>query len=102
MHHQKLDVLGVADEESLVAGGHHVAGLLVGAIANLQFAGQRPVLYSKRKASHVPALKPSMRYFGIVRTEGMAMVPRKRRRTRESIPLGFRQLGSTHLKRSLW
>lgn len=30
------------------------------------------------------------------------MVPRKRRRTRLSIPLGFRQLGSTHLNRSLW
>lgn len=35
MHHQELDVLDVADKESLVAGGHHEAGLLVGAIANL-------------------------------------------------------------------
>lgn len=32
----------------------------------------------------------------------MEMVPRKRLLTRESIPLGLRQLGSTHMKRSLW
>lgn len=30
VHEEELDVLGVVDEESLVAGGHHVAGLLVG------------------------------------------------------------------------
>lgn len=30
------------------------------------------------------------------------MVPRKRRRTRLSIPLGFLQLGSTRMKRSDW
>ena len=35
MHEQELNVLGVADEESLVAGGHHEAGLLVGAEADL-------------------------------------------------------------------
>lgn len=35
-------------------------------------------------------------------TEGMAMVPRKRLRTRLSMPLGLRQLGSRHLNRSLW
>lgn len=38
VHQQELDFLDVADEESLVAGGHHVAGLLVGAIANLSIA----------------------------------------------------------------
>lgn len=30
MHKEELDVADVVDEESLVAGGHHVAGLLVG------------------------------------------------------------------------
>lgn len=30
VHEEELNVLGVVDEESLVAGGHHVAGLLVG------------------------------------------------------------------------
>ena len=35
MHQQQLDVLGVADKEGLVAGGHHVAGLLVGAESDL-------------------------------------------------------------------
>ena len=36
VHEEELDILDVADEESLVAGGHHVAGLLVGAIADLE------------------------------------------------------------------
>lgn len=35
VHQEELNVLGVVDEESLVAGGHHVAGLLVGAITDL-------------------------------------------------------------------
>lgn len=36
VHEEQLDVLDVADEEGLVARGHHVAGLLVGAIADLE------------------------------------------------------------------
>jgi hypothetical protein len=35
VHEQQLNILDVADQESLVAGRHHVASLLVGAIANL-------------------------------------------------------------------
>jgi hypothetical protein len=35
VHQQQLNVLGVADEEGLVAGGHHVASLLVGAETDL-------------------------------------------------------------------
>ena len=35
VHEEELNVLDVADEERLVARGHHVLGLLVGAIANL-------------------------------------------------------------------
>lgn len=34
MHEEELDVLGVVDEESLVAGGHHVTGLLVGTVTD--------------------------------------------------------------------
>jgi len=34
VHEEELNVLSVADEESLVAGRHHVAGLLVGAEAD--------------------------------------------------------------------
>lgn len=30
VHEEEINVLGVVNEESLVAGGHHVAGLLVG------------------------------------------------------------------------
>lgn len=36
------------------------------------------------------------------RTEGIARVPLKRRRTRLSIPLGLRHAESTRIKRSLW
>jgi hypothetical protein len=36
VHEKELDILDVADEEGLVAGRHHVAGLLVGAIADLE------------------------------------------------------------------
>lgn len=35
VHEQKLDVVDVVDEEGLVAGGHHVLGLLVRAVADL-------------------------------------------------------------------
>ena len=35
VHQEELDILDVADEEGLVAGGHHEAGLLVGAETNL-------------------------------------------------------------------
>ena len=34
VHEEELNVLGVLDEESLVAGGHHVAGLLVGTVTD--------------------------------------------------------------------
>lgn len=36
VHKEELDVLDVADKEGLVARGGHVAGLLVGAIADLE------------------------------------------------------------------
>jgi hypothetical protein len=35
VHEKELQISQVIDDESLVAGGHHVAGLLVGAIADL-------------------------------------------------------------------
>jgi hypothetical protein len=35
VHEEEVEVAGVVDEESLVAGGHHVAGLLVASVANL-------------------------------------------------------------------
>lgn len=37
VHQEELNVLGVVDEEGLVAGGHHVAGLLVAAVADLLY-----------------------------------------------------------------
>lgn len=35
VHEEEVQVTNVVDQESLVAGGHHVASLLVGAIADL-------------------------------------------------------------------
>ena len=35
VHEEKVQVAGVVDEEGLVAGRHHVAGLLVAAVADL-------------------------------------------------------------------
>jgi hypothetical protein len=35
VHEKELNVLGVLDEECLVAGGHHVAGLLVATVTDL-------------------------------------------------------------------
>jgi hypothetical protein len=35
VHEKELNVLGVLDEESLVAGGHHVLSLLVATVADL-------------------------------------------------------------------
>ena len=35
VHEEEVEVTDVVDEESLVAGGHHVAGLLVAAVADL-------------------------------------------------------------------
>lgn len=90
VHHEELEVLDVVDQEGLVAGGHHVAGLLVGAVADLGGVFVR----ERSPRGRNPARQE--------RTEGMAMLPRKRRRTRLSIPLGFLQLGSRHLKRSDW
>jgi hypothetical protein len=98
VHEEKLNVVDVADEEGLVAGGGQEAGLLVGAIADLesQVSAPSPSIHPPDKSLF------SVRLGEAARTEGMAMVPRKRRRTRLSIPLGLRQLGSTHLNRSLW
>jgi hypothetical protein len=35
VHEEEVDFADIVDEESFVTGGHHVAGLLVGAITNL-------------------------------------------------------------------
>ena len=35
VHEEKLEVAGVVDEEGLVAGWHHVAGLPVATVADL-------------------------------------------------------------------
>lgn len=43
MHEEKFNVLGVVNEEGLVARGHHVAGLLVAPVADLNI---NPIIIS--------------------------------------------------------
>lgn len=35
MHEEEINVAGIVDEESFVAGGHEMSGLLVRAVTNL-------------------------------------------------------------------
>lgn len=95
MHEEELDVTGVLDEEGLVAGGHHVLGLLVATISDLH--RQNTLVLDLILAAGIV-----MEWNGMVSTEGMGMLLLKRLRTRLSIPLGLRHDEGTHLKRSDW
>lgn len=95
MHEEELDVTGVLDEEGLVAGGHHVSGLLVATISDLH--RQNTLAFDLTLAAGTV-----MEWDGMVSTEGMGMLLLKRLRTRLSIPLGLRHDEGTHLKRSDW
>ena len=53
VHKEQLDVTDVADEEGLVAGGHHVLGLLVGTIADLKLSLLLALSVSLRPSSAV-------------------------------------------------
>jgi hypothetical protein len=56
VHEEELEVAGVVDEEGLVAGGHHVAGLLVVAVADLKATnGSAPLSLLKDLPREVPA-----------------------------------------------
>ena len=63
MHKKKVQVTDVVDEECLVSGWHHVAGLLVVTVANL-FANSRQhnilVCILSCNAPSVSILAPSM------------------------------------------
>ena len=119
VHEEELDVVDVVDEESLVARGRHVAGLLVGAIADLEVAIESvSQCFSVRRAypsispaptspppvspSQTPRLGTNPPQDEWPRTEGMARLPLNRLRTRLSIPLGLRHAASRHLNLSLW
>ena len=98
VHQEELDILGVADQKRLVTRGHHVSRLLVGAEADLRWGPRQKNI---PKLSTGPGRQSSVERSS-PRTDGITWLPRNRRRTRLSIPLGLRQLGATHLKRSLW
>ena len=104
MHKEELNVLGVADKEGLVAGRHHVAGLLVGAEADLwsqKESDDQPFVLGHFPMTAFPA-RQVLRLVVGKRTMGILVLPLNRLRTRLSIPLGLRHDRSTHLKRSLW
>lgn len=53
MHEEEVQVAGVVDEESLVAGRHHVAGLLVAAVSDLYSSTPSAILLQcPSKPSH--------------------------------------------------
>ena len=87
VHEEEVNIASVLNEERLVAGGHHVASLLVRAIADL---------YHRNSCQHSPDSKPRIQD-PEQHTEGMAIWPLNLRRTRLSIPFGFRQLEGMHL-----
>lgn len=57
VHEEKLDLVGVADEESLEASGVHETGLLVGTVANLELQVSAP-------PSHLSVGSRSLRLLG--------------------------------------
>jgi hypothetical protein len=96
VHKEELNIADVVDEESLVAGWHHMASLLVGTETNLCNIVRSCSLGIVAILSIVPISNS-----GSQRTDGITICPLKRLRTRLSIPFGFLQLGSTRMKVSL-
>ena len=101
VHEKEFDVAGVVDEESLVAGGHHVASLLVGSETNLRVlishCPHPPGIHGGRNPSSQLPPCASTEPFCVQHTDGITIWPLNRLRTRLSIPLGLRQLASTHM-----
>ena len=88
----------VVDDESLVAGGHQVTGLLVGSVTDLCRTRQSmPISQSSPpQQCSIRRCRPVVhRVVRAVRTLGIAAWPLNRLRTRLSIPLGLRHEGST-------
>lgn len=56
MHEEELELTDVVDKESLVAGRHHVAGLLVGSVTDLfvleRHRSASSILCKKKTRSH--------------------------------------------------
>ena len=117
MHHEELDVLDVADQESFVSRRHHVACLLVGAKSNLQKNASANLFPNPQlqqasfspQPNSSPAATAAAASVVVIylqcckdskRTEGIVMLPLNRLLTRLSIPFGFLQLGSTRINRS--
>jgi len=97
VHEEEVDIADVVDEEGLVAGWHHVAGLLVGSETNLNRAMSALSLNIT-----TPIVFPNNQLLmASKRTDGITIWPLKRLRTRLSIPFGFLHDGSTRMKVSL-
>lgn len=77
MHEEQVEVAGVVDEEDLVAGRHHVACLLIVAVADLQVAFSSASSHSCVLRRMIPPLDswPSLVLSSILRTFGIAAWP---------------------------
>jgi hypothetical protein len=104
VHEEEVNVTGVVNEESLVTGGHHVAGLLVRSETNLQTRSAGGLDLKSEARRGLEGLLFSLNFspqhqshLVLPRTDGITICPLNRLRTRLSIPFGFLQLASRHL-----
>ena len=121
VHEEEFHVADVVDEEGLVAGGHHVACLLVATVADLRaedcqrvfsqssftkfsitLSLQCPTALVDPPSSILLAFRPSPYRNSYQRTFGITAVPLNRLLTPLSIPLGFLHASATRSKRSDW
>lgn len=95
VHEQEVEVAGVVDEEGLVAGGHHVAGLLVAAVADLCDVSRQ---YSYLQTPTAPCEIPSI--FITAPLSMFAKSSRSLHPTSQSFRSSLPCIGSTHLRHS--
>ena len=78
VHEEEVEVTGVVDKERLVAGGHHVAGLLVAAVTDLyrkKSTVSVSVLSSYSSYPMLPQSQALLRSFHPVPVQSPPLVP---------------------------
>lgn len=77
VHEEKLDLLSVGDEESLVAGGHHVLGGLGGTVTDLGHSDGASESSSDTRVNTLglsPGLADSVESVGLVSLESLSVL----------------------------
>ncbi len=114
VHEEHIHIPNIVDKEGFVSRWHHMAGFLVRSVSNLGTDASANVCLLHIRSSIVfvqsvvfpvqpgPQGRPRLFSLPVIRTLGIGACPLNRLLTQLSMPLGFLQLGSTHLNRSLW